>query len=578
MTTGRIAAAGYTGELAGAAAALLRKMDYEVILLEAPRDAAGLAPYEPARLLCFPFPPSMRRGDLARRSEHLEYLRSLLRWAAEAGVGRVVLRSDAIAYGSSMKNPGLLDEGRVSLLTRESTDRRWLEAEDILFKAASEKHKGPGAGFTAAAVRLTTVLSRREGGLISRMLAGRIAAPLAGYDPQLQFLSLADAAECLVRAVLSDAEGVFNGAPRGTVPAKAAFKAAVPVRVQISGVLQKPARSLFWKAGLGEFPGEAVDRIKYNWTINSERARRELGFEAAETSSQALRSYIRQSGRGNPGRIKDCYDEFGLDPEYLRFWGPWFSFLRRIYWRVEAQGLEHIPTDGPALMVANHRGFMPFDGVMHRSLILERRKRHIRFLVIPSLFKFPFLCDFLIKQGGVVASQENTRRLFGRGELVGIFPEGISGAFRMYKGAYRLGEMSRNAFARMAIENGVPIVPSATVGHVEIFPILARVHSSLVVRHTGWPFLPITPTFPLLPVPLPTKWHIRYLEPVPVRGYSPSDATDPKAVNELALKVRETMQRNIDAMLARRKHVFFGNIFGQPVGGKSVPKTMGAAR
>jgi 1-acyl-sn-glycerol-3-phosphate acyltransferase len=409
------------------------------------------------------------------------------------------------------------------------------------------------------------------------MLAGRIAAPLAGYDPQLQFLSLGDAAECLVRALLSEAAGVFNGAAPGTVPAKTAFKAAVSVRIPISGVLQKPVRSLFWKAGLGEFPGEAVDRIKYNWTINSARACRELGFEAAESSSQALRSYIRHNGRGRPGRIKDHYDEFGLDPEYLQFWGPWFSFLRKIYWRVEAEGLEHIPAEEPALLAANHRGFMPFDGVMHRSLILERKKRHIRFLVIPSLFKFPFLCDFLIKQGGVVASQENTRRLFGRGELVGIFPEGISGAFRMYRGAYRLGDLSRNAFARMAIENSVPIIPSATIGHVEIFPIIAKVRSSLVVRHTGWPFLPITPTFPLLPFPLPTKWHIRYLEPVSVNGYSPADANDPRAVNELALKVREAMQRNIDEMLARRKHVFFGNIF-EPAQRAAPARTMGAAR
>jgi len=113
----------------------------------------------------------------------------------------------------------------------------------------------------------------------------------------------------------------------------------------------------------------------------------------------------------------------------------------------------------------------------------------------------------------------------------------------------------------MAIENCVPIIPCATIGHVEIFPILAKVRSSLVVRHTGWPFLPITPTFPLLPVPLPTKWHIRYLDPIPVSGYSRSDAANPAAVNELAARVCSVMQRNIDEMLGRRKHIFFGNIF-----------------
>lgn len=270
---------------------------------------------------------------------------------------------------------------------------------------------------------------------------------------------------------------------------------------------------------------------------------------------------MQRTGHGRPDRIKDDYDEFGLDPEYLQKWSWWFRFLVRVYWRAEVEGMENIPLAGPALLVGNHRGFMPFDGVVHRSLILAAKGRHIRFLVIPSLFKFPFLSDFLIKQGGVVASRANTRKLFERENLVGIFPEGISGAFRMYKGAYKLGDMSRNAFAKLAIEHGVPIVPSATIGHVEIFPILAKVRSSLIVRVAGWPFLPITPTFPLLPIPLPTKWHIRYLDPVPVDGYVPSDAEDPKAVNELARVTCEVMQRNIDEMLHRRKHIFFGSIF-----------------
>jgi 1-acyl-sn-glycerol-3-phosphate acyltransferase len=218
---------------------------------------------------------------------------------------------------------------------------------------------------------------------------------------------------------------------------------------------------------------------------------------------------------------------------------------------------------------------MPFDGVVHRHSILQARNRHIRILVIPSLFKFPFLSDYLVKQGGVVASQVNTQKLFARKSLVGIFPEGIEGAFRMYKGAYQLGDMHRNLFARMAIENGAPIVPSATIGHVEIFPILAKVRSSLVVRHTGWPFLPITPTFPLLPVPLPTKWHIRYLDPIPVDGYSRSDASNPKAVEELAGKVCRVMQCHIDDMLGRRKHIYFGSIFGKP-GSDSTRKRAGA--
>ena len=121
-----------------------------------------------------------------------------------------------------MKNPGLLDEGRVSLLPKTSHDRRWLEAEQLLFsRHSSNRH----SAFTAAAVRLVPILEPAEGDLIAAMLRRRITAPLAGYDPQLQLLSLSDAAECLICALLSDVPGIINGAPRGTVPVKAALRA-----------------------------------------------------------------------------------------------------------------------------------------------------------------------------------------------------------------------------------------------------------------------------------------------------------------------------------------------------------------
>ncbi len=576
MNQAKVVIVGRAGALARATAAALERRECSVTFLEPPQSHESLEERKFSRMLLFPLDPSPSRRSIANKDADLEYLRQTLDWAARAGIVRVVLRSHAIAYGANMKNPGLLEEGRITLLRKDSLERRWIEAEQILFAAGSSRPPTPGSGFSSAAVRLTSILHPEEGDLIARMLSGRATAPLAGYDPQIQLLSLADAAELLAGALLSDAEGIFNGAPPGTISVRAALKAALPLRIPINGVLQKPLRSYFWRSGLTDFPGETIDRIKYNWTVSGERAVREFGIAPQESSPQALKKFLKASGRGRPERLKDHYDEFGLNPEYLARLNWWFFFLTRIYWRVELAGIENVPAAEPALLVANHRGFMPFDGVVHRAMILAHKRRHIRFLVMPSLFKFPFLSDFLIRQGGVVASQANTQKLFARRELVGIFPEGIHGAFRMYRGAYKLGDMSRNAFAKMAIENGIPIIPSATIGHVEIFPILAKVHSSLVVRLTGWPFLPITPTFPFLPFPLPTKWHIRYLEPIPVSGYSPSDAGNPEAVNELAAKVCGVMQRNIDEMLSRRKHIFFGKIFG-PRFGDGLRDSAGAA-
>jgi 1-acyl-sn-glycerol-3-phosphate acyltransferase len=286
---------------------------------------------------------------------------------------------------------------------------------------------------------------------------------------------------------------------------------------------------------------------------------------------EVLRDFLQAGNRGRADRLREHYDDFGLDTEYLDTWDPWFEFLRKVYWRLEVEGLEKLPVSGAGLLVPNHRGFMPFDGVMHRCTILKGRGRHVRFLTIPSLFKFPFLSDFLIKQGAVVASQQSTRRLTEKGELVGFFPEGIGGAFRMYKGAYQLGAFGRNAFAKLAIENQIPVIPAATIGHVEIFPILDKVRSSAVTRWTGWPFLPITPTFPFLPVPLPTKWHIRYLDPITVDHLRPEDSLNPRKVREFSREVKALLQKNIDEMLTRRKHLFFGNIFKGGSTGRAGP-------
>jgi 1-acyl-sn-glycerol-3-phosphate acyltransferase len=223
--------------------------------------------------------------------------------------------------------------------------------------------------------------------------------------------------------------------------------------------------------------------------------------------------------------------------------------------------MENIPVQGRAIFAGNHRGFMPLDAVMHLSLVLTECKRLIRFLIIPCLLNFPFLSNFMTKLGGVIASQENAARLFESENLVGIFPEGIRGTFLPYKQTYQLRDFSKSAFVQLAIEHQAPIIPVAVIGHAEIFPIVGRIDSAYLKRITGWPYFPIAPPFPLLPmVPLPSKWHMRVLEPVPVAGLTPSDVQNEALVHDLACYVQDLIQRNIDHMRARRKHIFWGKV------------------
>jgi 1-acyl-sn-glycerol-3-phosphate acyltransferase len=460
-----------------------------------------------------------------------------LQKVAAGGYRRLVLRSHAYAYGSSTKNPGLMTEERVSLLPAHAPERHWLELE-----AAAARHPN------AAAIRLTNVLAPDEGDLLVRQISRSSAMALAGHDPNVQFISVKDAAGAIVAAAEADARGVFNAAGEGAIPLQQAFRAAGTRRIPVLKPLARLSRF-----------GASVDQLQYNWTVSSERAARELGWRAARTTVQALDDFL-AAKPGAAGVPVPCYDDWGLDVDYIRAWGAWFWFLRNIYWRIDHEGLENVPASGRALFVSNHRGFMPLDAVMHLSLIFAHRNRVPRFLIIHSLLRFPFLCNFLTKLGGVIASQENAARLFAGENLVGIFPEGIRGAFTPYKQTYQLRDFSKSGFARMAIENQSPVVPAAVIGHSEIFPIIGRIESSYISREFGWPYLPIAPLFPLAPIPLPSKWHVRVLPPVGLQGLKPADAGNQRMVKEFSRHIQHLIQFNIDDMRARRKHIFWGRI------------------
>jgi 1-acyl-sn-glycerol-3-phosphate acyltransferase len=500
----KVAILGDDGPLARAAATALERRGHTV----------GVSDGECA--ICFP-----GSADLLRQA------------IANGKFGRLVLRSHAAAYGANPKNPGMMDENRVSLLPASAPERRWLEFEDI---AAGHPNR--------AIIRFTNILAPEEGDPIVHKLMRRAAFAPAGRDPNVQFLSLEDAAELLAAACEGSATGVFNAAGAGAVPLKKALAAAGATRVPIPGAIARGR----------------LDQLQYTSTVSSERARRELDWQPARSTAEALADFLATKPGARPDVLREPFDDWGLDPAYIRVWGAWFWFLRNVYWRIEHEGMENIPAAGRALFVANHRGLMPLDAVMHLSLILKHRRRIPRFLIIHSLLRPPFLCNFLTKLGGVIASQENAARLFGGENLVGIFPEGIRGAFTPYRRAYQLRDFSKSGFARIAIENQAPVIPAAVVGHAEIFPILGRIDWSYLTREWGWPYLPIAPMLPLAPVPLPSKWHVRVLEPVPLQGLRPADGENARLVKEFSRHIQHLLQQNIDDMVARRKHIFWGKL------------------
>jgi len=204
---------------------------------------------------------------------------------------------------------------------------------------------------------------------------------------------------------------------------------------------------------------------------------------------------------------------------------------------------------------------MPYDGVMALHNIYEHTGRFIRFLIHPGLVKTPFPFDFS-KLGGINACRENADYILQRDGLLGFFPEGIQGAFTYYRDAYKLRKFGRDEYVKAALRNRAPIVPFVTVGSAEIFPVIAKIRWPWWKRVSLWPCFPIAPPFPLLPVPIPSKWHTQFLEPIHVeRHYEPEAADDMSTVRAISAEVRKRMQDAIDDMRARRPSVFYGSIF-----------------
>ena len=255
-------------------------------------------------------------------------------------------------------------------------------------------------------------------------------------------------------------------------------------------------------------------------------------------------------------------DEFGYDPKFTEAVLPFFEFLYAVWWRVEASGIENVPRTGPALIVANHSGVLPWDGIMINLAVRHEHpaRRACRMLALDMFALLPFLAPLLAQSGAVRANPENAERLLRKGELVGVFPEGVKGVGKRFKDRYKLARFGRGGFIRIALRTGAPIIPCAVVGAEEIHPALAQMN--WLGKPLGLPYVPITPTFPLLGplgfVPLPSKWSIEMGEPIPMDAYGAEAAEDPMLVNRLSEQVRATIQRRIDERLSKRRSVWFG--------------------
>ncbi|MCF3103255.1 acyltransferase family protein [Streptomyces roseoverticillatus] len=314
-------------------------------------------------------------------------------------------------------------------------------------------------------------------------------------------------------------------------------------------------------------PQRYLDRTEDARAASEERAAAVEGTDGQAAEAAGSGGWDRKLAHGLSflrRRITGEYevDEFGYDEELTD--QVLMSALRPFYekyFRVEVKGIENIPDKGAALVVANHSGTLPVDGLMLQVAVHDRHPaaRHIRMLAADLVFMLPGVNEISRKLGHTLACAEDAQQLLERGEVVGVMPEGFKGIGKPFSERYKLQRFGRGGFVSTALRAGAPIVPCSIVGAEEIYPMLGN--SRTMARLLGIPYFPLTPSWPWLGplglVPLPTKWTIQFGEPIPTDGYPAEAADDPMLMFNLTDQVRETIQHTLYKQLVQRRSVFF---------------------
>jgi 1-acyl-sn-glycerol-3-phosphate acyltransferase len=279
-----------------------------------------------------------------------------------------------------------------------------------------------------------------------------------------------------------------------------------------------------------------------------------MGVDWDESVEETV-AFIRDRLRGDY-----AVDEFGFDPEFTtRIYLPVLRWLADSWFRVEVRGAENLPMDGSALLVSNHAGALPLDGMILHTMVYDEIGRHVRMLGADLIFKTPYANDLARKTGTTLACQEDAERLLASNQLVAVFPEGFKGLGKPYADRYKLQRFGRGGFVTAAIRGQVPIIPTAIVGSEEIYPLIAKAPG--LARALGVPYFPITPLFPwfgpLGMIPLPSKWIIQFGEAITTDELGPGAAEDPMIVFNITDQVRETIQQTLYALLMQRRSAFF---------------------
>ncbi len=249
------------------------------------------------------------------------------------------------------------------------------------------------------------------------------------------------------------------------------------------------------------------------------------------------------------------YDGYGLNLDSARRAALPLALLYKHYFRAETFNIERVPS-GRVLLIANHAGQLPFDGMMlATAMLLEAEPPRIaRGMAEYWVSELPWISVAAARTGALVGTPRNCISMLDAGECVMVFPEGVGGMNKLFKHRYQLQRFGLG-FLRLALASNTPIVPVSIVGSEEQQPGFANLRR--LGRVFGMPAFPLTLGFPWLGplgiLPLPVKYRIYFGEPLHFDG-DPSD--DDASIEEKVDVVKAAIMRGFERGLKDRQGVF----------------------
>ncbi len=259
------------------------------------------------------------------------------------------------------------------------------------------------------------------------------------------------------------------------------------------------------------------------------------------------------------------YDIFGMNKMAVLRALTVLKPLYEDYFRVEGYGVENVPSDGPVIIASNHTGSIPIDGAMMGLKLLYgmENPRMMRAVFDNFVGAMPFVNLMFTRIGQVLGTRKNFEYLLGKGEMVGVFPEGSKGIVKPFATERYQCRKWNVGFIELHMQFKAPIVPVAVVGAEEQMPIVQE--NKIIGKPLGVPEVPITLNTLLAPIfgpgmmlPFPSKYRVYYGEPIEFyKEFSPTATRSPELVQELAKEVKNRVQKMIISGLEDRKGIFY---------------------